>query len=281
MPSRRPDSEHHAILRLEYDGGAYHGWSRQPGGLRTVEGDLLTAFEELECGEVSLRCAGRTDAGVHATGQIADARYRSRITPDHLAAALGSRLDAALSVVASVPAPPGFDARADATSRAYEYRVLHRRAPSPLRARHVLHHPRRLDLPLLDAAAAAALGQHEFTAFTPSRSGHRYFARTILTSRWTERGDELVYEVRANAFMRHMVRSLVGTMLAVGRGDLALEEFVAMLDGGRRPAAAATAPAHGLCFVDVTWEPLPGVAPPPRWRAGRADAAAVPFSPPG
>lgn len=266
------------MLRVEYDGTPFHGWSRQPGGLPTIEAALLESFAHLQCTDVRLRCAGRTDAGVHATAQVVDARYVGRVEPDRLALALTGYLPPELAVVASTVAPLGFDARGDATSRAYEYRVLQRPVASPLRARYVLHHPRALDRDLLDAAAAAVLGQHRFTGFTPAKAEHAYFDRTIATSRWVERGDELVYQVRANSFLRHMVRVLVGSMLAVGRGERTLDAFVATIDGAPRELAKTTAPAHGLCFVDVTWGPLPGLPLPPGWRAGRAaDAPTVPF----
>jgi len=269
--------DHHVVLRIEYDGTPYHGWSRQPGGLPTIEGDLIDAFAALECTHVQARCAGRTDAGVHATAQVVDVRYRGGVPVDRLARALSRHLRPECSVLAAIEAPVGFDARADATSRAYEYRVLERPTPSPLRARYVLHHPRRLDRDVLDAAAAAVVGQHRFTGFTPAKAQHAYFDRTIETSRWIERGDELVYQVRANSFLRHMVRVLVGSMLAAGRGECTLEEFVATIDGAPRDLAKTTAPAHGLCFVDVTWEPRSALPLPPGWRAGRV----VPFSPAG
>ena len=271
-PRTTPTTAHHALLHVEYDGTPFHGWTRQPGGVPTIEGELLAAFDTLRCEDVRLRCAGRTDAGVHATAQVVDVRYLGQIPPERLSRAVSGNVRPELSVVASAPAPEGFDARGDATSRAYEYRLLTRTERSPTRARLVLHHPRPLDRDLLDQAAAAVLGKHRFTAFTPSRSGHVFFDRTILVSRWVERGDELVYQVRANAFLRHMVRVLVGTMLAVGRGDCTLDELHAMLDGGPRSDAFETAPPHGLCLVDVTWEPVEGLAPAPGWRPDRVAA---------
>jgi tRNA pseudouridine38-40 synthase len=286
----QPSRQHHAVLHVEYDGTPFHGWARQPGGRATIEGELLDAFQKLRCADVRLRCAGRTDAGVHATAQVVDARYDGSITPDRLALALSGNVRRELAVTASAPAPDGFDARAAATSRAYEYRVLTRTISSPVRARHVLHHPRALDRAVLDEVAAAIQGQHRFTAFTPSRTAHVFFDRTISTSRWIERGDELVYQVRGNAFLRHMVRVLVGTMLAVGRGECSATEFHAMLAGAPRSDAFPTAPPHGLCLVDVPREPVAGLPIPPGWVPGRAagvqDLApartmAVPFSPAG
>lgn len=259
---------HHAVLHVEYDGTPYHGWTRQP-GLRTLQSDLASAFEAVRCTDVHMRCAGRTDAGVHATNQFVDARYHGSVPPERLAVALAAHVPAELAVVRSEQAPDGFDARGDATSRAYEYRVLTRQIDSPTRARLVHHHPRPLDREVLHEAAAAVLGQHRFSAFTPSRTAHVFFERTIVESRWEERGDELVYRIRANAFLRHMVRITVGTMLEVARGERPIDDLHAMLDGAPRAAAGATALPTGLCLVDVTWMPVDGLALPPAWRSGR------------
>lgn len=242
----------HARLRIEYDGGPFRGWARQP-GQPTVEGKLLAACDRLRLGDVRLRCAGRTDAGVHAAGQVASIVYAGSVPPDRLALALNQHLPAEIGVLESVPCDPAFDPRRDATSRAYEYRVLNRAARAPLRAACVLHHPQPLAIDLLQEAAAAIVGQHDFTAFTRTDTEHVYFHRTVLDSSWSQRGDELVYHIRANALMRHMVRILVGTMLAVGRGDWPCERLVALLDGAAREAAHLTAPPHGLCLVDVSY----------------------------
>jgi tRNA pseudouridine38-40 synthase len=271
-PRQPATTPHHALLVVEYDGAPFHGWSRQPGGVPTIESAFVDAMHALRCEGVQVRCAGRTDAGVHARSQVVDVRYRGSIPPERLDRALSGKLAPAIAVVASATAPEGFDPRGDATSRAYEYRLLTRPQGSPLRHRFVVHHPRPLDRAVLDAAAAMVEGQHRFTAFTPSRTSHSYFDRTVLHSRWVDRGDELVYEVRANAFLRHMVRILVGAMLAVGRGDGTLEEFAALLDGAARSDGFETAPPHGLCLVDVTWEPVPGLAPPPGWVPDRVEA---------
>lgn len=285
LPIDAPN-EHHAVLEVEYDGTPYHGWARQPDH-PSIEAELLAAFARLRLADVRLCCAGRTDAGVHATAQVIDARYTGRIAPDTLARALDSNLPPEIATLRSAVAPAGFDARADATSRAYEYRVLPRRGGSPLRVGRVLHHPRRLDRAALEEVAALALGQHDFRAFTKTRTAHEFFHRTVITSRWIERGDELVYEIRANAFLRHMVRVLVGTMLSVARGENTVDQFRELLDGAPRADAFQTAPPHALCLVDVTWEPIDGVDLPPRWRQGHAPElrepaafaqAALPFS---
>lgn len=270
-PHTTPTTEHHALLHVEYDGTPFYGWTRQPGGRPTIEGELLDAFAKLRCDRVQLRCTGRTDAGVHATAQVVDVHYRGSIEPSRLSRALSGNTRPELAVIASAVAPAGFDARRDATSRAYEYRVLPRSEPSPLRRSRVLHHPRPLDRAALAEAAEVVRGTHRFTAFTPSRTLHDFFDRTLVTSRWIERDDELVYQVRANAFLRHMVRVLVGTMLVVGRGDCSIDDLRALLDGAPRSAAFQTAPPHALCLVDVTWEPVDGLQRSPSWSGARVE----------
>jgi tRNA pseudouridine38-40 synthase len=179
--------------------------------------------------------------------------YDGSVEVERLGAALNQQLPGDVVVLGAEESAPSFDARADATSRAYEYRVLNRRERAPLRARRVLHHPRPLDLDALKAVAAAMVGQHDFTAFTPSQTEHRFFHRTVLASEWITRDGELVYRVEANAFLRHMVRIAVGTMLAVGRGDWTVDRFVALLEGAPRSDAFVTALPHGLCLTGVTY----------------------------
>lgn len=263
----------HAVLELEYLGTAFHGWARQP-GRPSIEGALRAALEGVGLQGVELRCAGRTDTGVHATGQVVDVRYDGPVPPENLARALLVHLPRDVAVTRCAAAPAGFDARFHATSRAYEYRVLARRAHAPLRAATVLHHPRALDTSALEATAAMLVGSHDFQAFTPSRSEHAHFRRTVCESAWTRRGDELVYHVRAGAFLRSQVRVMVGTMLAAARGELSADAFAALLEGGVRADAAATAPPRGLCLVDVTYELVPGLPAKPGWEA----PSAVPFT---
>lgn len=254
-------SRHHVRLTVEYDGAPFHGWSRQP-GLATVEGELRRALAALHVDVHAMRCAGRTDTGVHALAQVVSLDCTTAIPAQRLGDALNSVLGSAIAVRGSQACPPAFDARSDARSRAYEYRVLARRSPSPLRADRVLHHPRPLDRALLDRCAAAIVGQHDFTAFTPTQTDHVFFHRTVLASRWEARDDELVYCIRANAFLRHMVRILVGTMLAVGRGDYAADRFGQLLAGATRSDAHHTAPAHALVLVDVEYPGDPDAPQP-------------------
>lgn len=239
-------------LDLEYDGERFAGWAAQP-GQRTVEGVLRDALATVLRGAVDgLRVAGRTDAGVSASGQVASVVTPGPVDVPRLQRALNGTLPADVAVRALAAAPDGFDARADARSRAYEYRVLPG-PPSPLRRRRVLNVSWQLDVAAMRAAAELVAGQHDFRAFTPTRTEHVFFDRTVLRCGWRRRGDELVFEVEADAFLRHMVRVLVGTMLLVGRGHWDVERFARLLDGAPRAAAGPTSPAHPLTLVGVRY----------------------------
>ena len=244
-------------LDIEYDGGGFSGWARQP-GLRTVQGELETALSTVLAGaSVDLTVAGRTDAGVHALGQVASFTIESPLPAD-LARAVNSVGPDDITVTAAAEAPAGFDARADATSRSYLYRVLTTRAPSPFERGRALWWPHPLDGSLLDACAAALLGTHDFTAFTPTQTDHVRFERDILDAEWTsqipeEMGEILSFRITADAFMRSMVRVLVGTMLEVASGRRTLEDFTALLSGAPRSAAGETAPPHGLYLESVSY----------------------------
>jgi tRNA pseudouridine38-40 synthase len=251
-------------LVLEYDGAGFSGWAAQP-GLRTVEGVLRDALETLIGPDLELSVAGRTDAGVHATGQVVSVGSGSDLPPERILRGLNALLPADVSVRAAATAPPGFDARRDAVSRRYEYRVLPG-PPSALRRGRVLHHPAPLDAGAMAAAAARVVGRHDFRAFTPTRTEHVFFDRTVAVCDWAARGDELVLTVEADAFLRHMVRVLAGTFLLVGRGAWPPERLDALLAGAPRGAAGPTAPAHPLTLVGVAYDPSspPADDPGPR-----------------
>ena len=241
-------------LDIEYDGERFAGWAAQPAE-RTVEGVLRDVLATVLRGPVDdLRVAGRTDAGVSATGQVCSLSVPAGTDLHRLLRALNGTLPADVSVRAAAQAPDGFDARADATSRAYEYRILPG-PPSPIRRRRVLNVSWHLDAAALNLAAAATVGQHDFRAFTPTRTEHVFFARTVIRCEWETRGDELVLCIEADAFLRHMVRVLAGSMLLVGRGHWPVERFTRLLEGAPRSAAGPTAPAHPLTLVAVHYGP--------------------------
>ena len=233
-----------ARLLLEYDGTDFAGWATQP-GLRTIQETVEAAIATVLRREVRLTVAGRTDRGVHARGQVAS--HQEEPAPMRN---LNALLPADVTVLASEPAADGFDARRDARSRTYRYRVHTRSAPSPFEAGRALWWPRPIDREALDTCAAALAGTHDFTAFTPTDTDHVRFERDVLRAEWVdEPGDVLAFWIEADTFMRHMVRILVGTMLE----GVPPDRFAELLDGRPRSAAGATAPAHGLYLERVTY----------------------------
>jgi tRNA pseudouridine38-40 synthase len=198
---------------------------------------------------VTLTVAGRTDAGVHARGQVA-----SHPGAPAAARALNGLLPSDVRVLRSEQAPEGFDARRDAVSRTYRYRVLTGEVADPFERGRALHWPRPLERGALDACAAVLPGSHDFTAFTPSRTDHVRFERDVTRAEWLEEPEGvLAFWIEADTFMRHMVRTLVGTMLAVASGRIPAAHFEALLEGRSRSEAGDTAAAHGLYLESVAY----------------------------
>jgi tRNA pseudouridine38-40 synthase len=234
-------------LLIEYDGTAFSGWAVQP-GRRTVQGELERALATLLRTPVALTVAGRTDAGVHAWGQVA--AYPG---PPVRLQSLNALLPPDVAVLACTEADPAFDPRGDAVSRTYCYSVLARSAPSAFARHTALHWPYACDRGLLHACAAVLPGAHDFTAFTLAETQHRWFTRTVGEAGWREDGDRLEFWITADAFLRHMNRTLVGTMLEVAQGRRELEDFRALLEGAPRTAAGHTAKPHGLALARVRY----------------------------
>jgi len=237
-----------ARLLLEYDGSGFAGWATQP-GQRTVQEVVEEALAELVGEPVALTVAGRTDAGVHARGQVA-----SHPGAPVSAGALNALLPQDVRVLASDPAPDGFSARHDAVSRTYRYRVYAARDERVLERGRALRWRYPLDPAALPRCAVLLPGIHDFTAFTRTQTKHRHFNRTIMRAEWLEEPDGVhAFWIEADAFLRGMVRALVGTMLTVAAGRMTVEEFRALLDGATREEAGDSVAAHGLYLESVRY----------------------------
>ena len=253
-------------LILAYDGTDFHGWQIQPDHI-TIQGELAAAIERIAGERVLPQGSGRTDAGVHARGQVASFELNAPIPPENLHRALNRTLSAAIRVLSSEHAPADFHARHSVRSKTYEYRILQAQICPPWSARYVYALNWPLDIHRMQKAAALVVGEHDFTSFAATdpdlsaRSGDPLDPdckagniRTIYSSSFTaEDGEFLIYRVRGNGFLHHMVRNLVGTFIDVGRRHITPEEITDILARRSRSAAGATAPARGLFLDSVAY----------------------------
>ena len=245
-------------ITLAYDGFDFHGWQVQP-GLVTVQGLLSDALQRVTGERVLPQGSGRTDAGVHALAQVASCAITSPIPVSNLVIALNDVLPAAVRVLAIEEAGADFHARASVKAKTYRYRIWRGAICPPFLARYVYHHPYPLNEAAMQAAAAAVIGRHDFTSFAAvdperGREGEEVCnVRSLYSSAWQCEGEELVYTVRGEGFLHHMVRNLVGTFLLVGKGTLGGEDLGGILQARNRSAAGPTAPAHGLYLVSVEY----------------------------
>jgi tRNA pseudouridine38-40 synthase len=239
---------------VEYEGGAYQGWQLQPGG-PTVQGVLEQALATALREPVRARAAGRTDAGVHAKGQVVAARVsRAPADLERLRRGLNALTpdDVAIREIALVD--DAFDPRRDARSRVYEYRILNAPAPSPFWRRFAWHVMRPLDVAAMEAAARRLEGEHDFAAFRAADAEPvRSTVRRVVESGIQRRDTLLVYRIEATAFLKHMVRNIIGTLVEVGLGERPPETIAALIAGRDRTQAGATAPPHGLVLVAVRY----------------------------
>ena len=233
-------------LTVEYDGAPFRGWAAQP-GLPTVEAAIRAALDETFDRVADLAVAGRTDTGVHALANVVSVEVEGGPPPERVAVALNPRLPDEVTVVSAEPAAADFHARFSARSRSYRYRLFTRRTPSPFEVNRSWWRPQPLDEERLQAQAALLAGQHDFRAFTPTETQHEVFVRVVQSAEWVRRGDHLDFEITADSFLRHMVRTLVGTIVEG-------VDVRPLLAGAARSAAGATAPAHGLYLVGVAYD---------------------------
>lgn len=239
-------------LLLEYDGTGFSGWQVQP-GKRTVQGDIEKVLEKLLGEKATLIGAGRTDAGVHAKGQVASFQTASQRSSEVILRALNAGKDRDLAVREAVDMGEDshFHARFSARSRMYEYRIVQGR--SPLRRRYAWEVTYPLDVAKMQRAAKCLVGKHDFTSFSSAQAEARTRICTVKEAGWNREGEELVFRIEADRFLQAMVRSLVGTLVDVGRGRFKSTEMRRILAARDRSLAGKTAPAHGLCLIQVNY----------------------------
>nr|MBA3425168.1 tRNA pseudouridine(38-40) synthase TruA [Rubrobacter sp.] len=240
---------------VEYDGADFAGWAAQP-DQRTVEGVLSEALETVLRHPVKLAVAGRTDAGVHVSGQVVSFEAETTLAPSTLAYRATAVLPKDVALRRCSAVPDNFDARRDAKNRSYEYRIVNDPVRSPLKCRRASYVARKLDFALLEEAAEMVRGAHDFRAFTPARTYHVRFERIVSESRWEKNGALLTYRITADSFLYGMVRALVGTMLEVADGRREVASFERLLSGGGRDEAGPSVPSRGLTLVGVEYDNL-------------------------
>jgi len=246
-------------LVLQYDGTDFHGWQVQE-DLRTVQGELTSALSLIDGRSVSVHGSGRTDAGVHAEGQVANVDIQRDISPEKLRAAINANIGRDVRVLTVDPVDDDFHARYSALEKTYVYRIVTGPVISPFWGRYAHHDARRLDLESMKHAAELFPGKHDWTAFSAAQSDVEDRIRTITRLEIMARADErlrgtlIEIRVSADGFLRYMVRAIAGTLMALGRGELDRNAIAEAIESGNRPLAAVTAPAHGLTLLSVRYQ---------------------------
>ena len=260
--SGQPDSKRNFKLVLEYDGGPYHGWQRQQ-GILSVQEVLESRLEIMLRSRIGVKASGRTDAGVHARGQVVSFHSRTSLQPGEIQRGLNSLLPPDIVVLEAEEVPLSFHARFSARSKTYEYRILNRAVPAALERQFTWHIRQRLEAGPMEECLERIRGLHDFAAFMASGSPVKSSERCIFRAELYSPADHrLHFTFEANGFLRHMIRNLVGTLVEAGRGKLTPDDFSAILAGKDRRMAGMTAPARGLCLIavhyDLNGESFPG-----------------------
>lgn len=246
-------------LTLQYDGTDFHGWQIQDGS-RTVQGELTRVLTLLNGGDVTVHGSGRTDAGVHAEGQVASVQLQRPFEPEKLRAAINGNLERDVRVMRAEVVSADFHARFSALGKTYLYRIINSRVISPFWARYTYEEALTLDLLRMRDAARFFPGEHDWTAFSAAQTDAKSRVRNVtsveINASWDQRalGPLITIEVTANGFLRYMVRSMVGALIAVGLGDLDPEDVASAIETGQRPLAVVTAPSRGLTLLSVRYD---------------------------
>jgi tRNA pseudouridine38-40 synthase len=250
---------HNIKLTLSYDGTDFYGWQMQT-GKPTVEGAVTDVLRKITQENLAIHGAGRTDSGVHALGQVAHFRTRSELSPVEIQRALNALLPPSIRVVSAEERGPDFHARWESLGKTYRYRIFRGHVVPPFESRYVLHYPYLLDVDAMREAARLFEGTHDFTSFAASTGDEeedreRTTVREIYSSQllWDEKSELLIYEVCGKAFLRYMVRKMVGTLLDVGRGRLTPADVTQLFELRDRSKSGPTVPPHGLFLVEVEY----------------------------
>jgi tRNA pseudouridine38-40 synthase len=241
------------MLTIEYDGRAFHGWQRQsieP----TIQGEIENALMTMTGQKIALTGSGRTDAGVHAYGQVANFLCETTLTPEAFQRGLNSLLPGDIVITACAPVPEKFNARYDAKSKIYQYRILNRRLPMAIERKYAWHVPQPLDIDAMHRACAQVIGTHDFKAFEGSGSPRAHTTRRVIRAELVQNKEgRLVFEIEGEGFLRFMVRNILGTLVSVGLSKISPDDFKQILLSRDRNLAGITAPAHGLFLMQVKY----------------------------
>jgi tRNA pseudouridine38-40 synthase len=254
MPETSVKTTAKIVLVVEYDGTRYHGFQLQA-GQETIQSKLEEAIKELTGEQVRVITASRTDAGVHATGQVVSFRTGSAHTTETFISGLNYYLPVDIAVNAAYRADDSFNVRREAVSREYNYYILNSKTRSPMRDRFVYRVPEKLDIEAMNAAASVLTGEHDFASFVNNtEAATKSTARRVYRAEMKKEGDTAIFNIVANSFLMHQVRNTIGTLVRVGRGKISAEEFRIILEKATPGLAWPTAPAKGLCLMQVNYK---------------------------